>query len=741
MRQPSSTQHSQPSSSPQVTAAEISRIAGVTRATVSNWRRRHENFPVPVGGTESSPLYDLRTVQDWLENRGHTSTASPAEELRTVLRLHGGSGLAVRLMASVAAASRRTPEELAELAAAPDDELIALAAADADRLREAVPVVERVRYGAKDAGVVRALLRCVHGAGPQAALDVLAERALDESAATGTYETPGELATLMASLLPVDAGSVFDPACGSGTLLAAAARRGAYELYGQDVVAVQAQRAAVHLLLETPPATDPIRASDPVGGWAGAATVSVGDSLRADAFSDLTVDAVLCNPPFGDRDWGHEELAYDPRWAYGPPPRSESELAWVQHALAHVASGGLAVLLLPPALASRPSARRVRAELVRSGALRAVVSLPAGVAPPLHIGLHIWVLRRPEPGGTERQSVLFVSGERERENASGGGVRKELVNWSALTARVLDQWTAFSADPDAFTDEPGVARAVRVIDLLGDVVDLTPARHVRVTATDIDPETLARRVADLHSQLNEQLAALAAATVHGKWQPSPDASAGAWRTATVADLARGGALTLLRGAAVLPVSQDSVREGTPERAGAGAPVLTTDDVSAGRPPSGPAERLGAEATQTVAEGDVILRGDAPTGVRRPMTRVADGTDAGALLGPRLHLLRPDPARLDPWFLAGFVGTEDNIAAASTGTTVVHVNPGRLRVPLLPLEEQRRYGEAFRRVHELRVGAVRVADLAMEAAGAVSAGLTTGALLPRPPDGESVSESA
>ncbi|MEV8415107.1 N-6 DNA methylase [Streptomyces niveus] len=719
-----------------MTAAEISRIAGVTRATVSNWRRRHENFPVPVGGTESSPLYDLRAVQDWLENRGHTSAASPAEELRTVLRLHGGSGLAVRLMASVAAASRRTPEELAELAVAPDDELIALAAADADRLREAVPVVERVRYGAKDTAVIRALLRCVHGAGAHAALDVLAERELDASAATGTYETPGELAALMAGLLPVDAGSVFDPACGSGTLLAAAARRGAYELYGQDIVAVQAQRAAVHLLLETQPASDPTRASEPVGGWAGAATVSVGDSLRADAFSDLSVDAVLCKPPFGDRDWGHEELAYDPRWAYGPPPRSESELAWVQHALAHVASGGLAVLLLPPALASRTSARRVRAELVRSGALRAVVSLPAGVAPPLHIGLHIWVLRRPEPGGTERQSVLFVSGERERESTTGGDIRKELINWSALTARVLDQWTAFSADPDAFTDEPGVARAVRVIDLLGDVVDLTPARHVRVTATDIDPETLARRVSDLHSQLNEQLAALVAATVHGKWQPSPDASADAWRSATVADLARGGALTLLRGAAVLPGPQDSTRGIT----GPG-PVLTADDVSAGRPPSGPAERLGSETTQTVAEGDVILRGDAPTGVRRPMTRVADGTDAGALLGPRLHLLRPDPARLDPWFLAGFVGTEDNIAAASTGTTAVHVNPGRLRVPLLPLEEQRRYGEAFRRVHELRVGAVRVADLAMEATGVVSAGLTTGALLPPFSDGESDSESA
>lgn len=74
----------------QVTAAEISRIAGVTRATVSNWRRRHDDFPAPSGGTDSSPLYDLVDVRKWLGARGHASTTDPAEELRTTLRLHPG---------------------------------------------------------------------------------------------------------------------------------------------------------------------------------------------------------------------------------------------------------------------------------------------------------------------------------------------------------------------------------------------------------------------------------------------------------------------------------------------------------------------------------------------------------------------------------------------------------------------------------------------------------------------------
>lgn len=736
-----------PTSSAHVTAAEISRIAGVTRATVSNWRRRHDDFPAPSAGTETSPLYDLTAIQAWLRRRGHTSTASPTEELRTALRLLGpGSGVAARLFPLVAAASRRTPEELAELVAAPDDQLVARAEKTAGELPAVVPQAEPVRYGPDDAGAVRALLGCVREAGAQAAVDVLAERELDEGAASGVYQTPEGLALLMARLLPAGASRVLDPACGSGTFLAAAARQGAQELFGQDSLPVQGQRTAVRLLLAAPEVKAAIR---------------VGDSLRADAFPDVTVDAVLCNPPFADRDWGHDELAYDPRWAYGLPPRFESELAWVQHALAHLKPGGHAAMLMPPAVAFRSSGRRVRAELIRSGALRAVVSLPARAAYPLHIGLQIWVFQRPEPGGTDRTTVLFVDGEGEqRDGAAGmpaatdtatagagtrGGSRQRRsappssaaassvsassFDWAGLTDRVLGQWAAFTAAPDAYADEPGVARAVPLVDLLDDVVDVTPARHVRTTAADIDPAALARRVHGLHEQLAEQIAALAAASASGGWQPS-GVSAREWRTATVSDLARGGALTVLRAAP----------SGTRGSKGSAAPavdrpVLTARDISAGNPPSGVTVDVHVDAAQPVAAGDVLVRAAAGGSEAAAMTRVADDQDAGALLGPHIHLLRPDPARLDPWFLAGFLGAEDNIASASTGSTLVHVTPGRLRVPLLPLEEQRRYGEAFRRVHELRAAVRRTADLATDTAATLTTGLTAGVLLPPDsPDG-------
>ncbi|WP_327191025.1 N-6 DNA methylase [Streptomyces xinghaiensis] len=744
-------------SSAQVTAAEISRIAGVTRATVSNWRRRHGDFPAPTGGTDSSPLYDLESVRAWLASRGHASAASPPEELRTALRLHppATGGGTPDLLLLVLAAARRSPDELTAALRLPDADLAARAQHDAaSAADDSVPTAAGsragsdsgnsgpVRFAPGDAAVLRALYTCVRDEGGQAALEVLAERELEDSAASGAYRTPEPLADLLARLLPGTPARVLDPACGSGTLLAAAARQGASELYGQDTLPVQARRSAVSLRLTAPKA---------------AVTVRAGDSLRADAFPGLTADAVLCNPPYGDRDWGHDELAYDPRWAYGVPPRAEPELAWVQHALAHLAPGGHAALLLPPAVAGRASGRRVRAELVRSGALRAVIALPPGASVPLHIGLQIWVLQRPEPGGPERKSVLFVDtasgaatgtaagtttgtapgtataagrGGPAPSSRTRGGSRSATVDWARITERALGAWRAFTESPDTFEGEPGVAHAAGVVDLLDDVVDLTPARLVRASRSEADPAALSAETDAARRDLVKAAKSLARTAGREDWSTA-GATAREWRTATASDLARGGALTLLRtapdtarGRADTGTDSSGGSSGEPEA----RPVLTGADIATGSGPTGdPADLRGGGTAPVIATGDVLVR--AVAGGGGPMARVAGEEDAGALLGPHVHLFRPDPARLDAWFLAGFLGAEENIAGASTGSTVLTVSPGRLRVPLLPLEEQRQYGEAFRHAHELRAEARRANQLAEETARLLAGGLTGGQLLP------------
>lgn len=693
-----------------VTAADISRLAGVTRATVSNWRRRHPDFPAPAGGTDTSPTYDVDAVRAWLSARGQLPEDTPADELRTALRAHPGDGEpALHLLPALLAAARLGRKEREALPELRADGLLRWARSATTDEADDVPGIEGPAYSADAVGPLRALVRCVAADGAEAAMDVLAERLLEDTGGTGTYRTPRPLADLMARLLTDSAGdlptSVLDPACGTGSLLAAAASAGATELRGQDILVAQAAQAAVRLRLSTPEA---------------AISVHAGDSLRSDAFKGLTTVAVLCNPPYGVRDWGHEELAYDQRWAYGVPPKGEPELAWVQHSLAHLAPGGRAVLLMPPAVAERTAGRRIRAQLVRDGALRAVVSLPQGAATPLHIGLHLWVLERPDPQAEPPGTVLLV-------DASASENRD--LDWAAIDDTVLSAWRRYRADRDGFTGTPGIAGAVPITDLLTEAVDLTPARHIRTASRQaLRPTLLARQASELYGQLHQAARDLTDLSAEGDWPPADDRPRD-WRTATVADLLRGGALSLLRTAPASRRTRSGEPLPRPEPEPGGRPTLTAADVVQSRPASGTTADLPTDAPPPLIEGSDVLLTETLRVGHSVVARVVEPDETGCFLGPHLLLFRPDQRRLDPWFLAGFLAAEQNVNAAATGTSIVRVDPRRLRVPLLPLVEQQRYGAAFRHLHELRTAARRTDRAAEDVTRLLSTGLTGGALLP------------
>lgn len=77
-----------------VTAAVVARIAGVGRATVTAWRRRHTDFPTPTGGTPKSPVFDRRAVGEWLLDHGKITLTEAVPAARLVL--HTGLGVDLR---------------------------------------------------------------------------------------------------------------------------------------------------------------------------------------------------------------------------------------------------------------------------------------------------------------------------------------------------------------------------------------------------------------------------------------------------------------------------------------------------------------------------------------------------------------------------------------------------------------------------------------------------------------------
>jgi type I restriction-modification system DNA methylase subunit len=193
--------------------------------------------------------------------------------------------------------------------------------------------------GARETAMLHAVAEAAAGEEPARVFEYLCSRAFDGGSRTGLAVTPPELAELMLDLAGDKTSRLLDPACGSGTILLAAARRGYTRVEGQEQDGSLTLVTALRLALASTASFD----------------VHAGDSLRADAYRRPSAEAVVCNPPFADRNWGLEKLAHDPRWVYGVPPRLESELAWVQHALAHVIPGGSVVMLMPPAAAARPS--------------------------------------------------------------------------------------------------------------------------------------------------------------------------------------------------------------------------------------------------------------------------------------------------------------------------------------------------------------------------------------------------
>ncbi|TYB51600.1 N-6 DNA methylase [Nonomuraea sp. PA05] len=591
---------------PTVNAGDIARLAGVGRAAVSNWRRRHDDFPQPVGGTANQPLFSLRQVEAWLRRYGKSYQVSLGD--RVWQRLKAAGDLRLGELVAQAGALLTSTDTAREL----DSEL---------------------------AGLVRELGE-QHGA--SAAYEFLCERYL-EAHSRQLSVTREDVAALMVRLVGAGGGTVLDPACGVGTLLLAPLR--AARAQGEERGAAPGASAPARVLGQDRDASAPARVlgqdrdafaparvlGQELSETAAAITASrlllrgveasivAGDTMRHDGFAGERADAVVCDPPFNERAWGYEELTGDPRWEYGLPPRGEPELAWVQHCLTHVKPRGLVAILMPPAAASRKAGRRIRANLLRAGALRAVVALP---------GSDLWLLRRPAAGERPPSEVLILDA-------------------TADLSIVEPAWQAYLEDRSDQT--------VRIIDLLADEVDMTPARHQR-------RDDVGRAFAEARDRFLSAAAVPPDLKVLEQPLDQP--------ATTLGDLIKEGLVTTSQ--APPKMSAD----------GGEVPVLTSDDVLNGGAPSGLTTMQ--QGLVPIQPGDVVASYSA-------VRVMEDG--GGAVLGPHLTLYRVDARRLDPDFLAGFLRAAGG--RVTTGSSRFDVR--RTRLPRLSLKEQRAYGEAFRQL--------------------------------------------
>ncbi|MFD4768683.1 type I restriction-modification system subunit M [Streptomyces niveus] len=328
----------------------------------------------------------------------------------------------------------------------------------------------------------------IDGTGDRPARDALGEVfeyfidnfARAEGKRGGDYHTPSSLRRLLVGILEPRHGQVYDPACGSGSLLVQVAKYveshggspDALEIYGQEINERTWRLARMNLA---------------VHGLGSGVGVRWGDTFADDGHPDLKADFVMAQPPFSISDWAWDEV--DPRWEYGVPPRANANYAWLQHAVSKLSDRGTAgIVLANGSLFSRsPTEQRIRRGLVEADLVAAIVALPGHLFYSTRIPACLWVLAK-DKSPERRGRILFIDA---RDMGTAGSSTERLLSDEDL-AKIAGAY-------HAYRDEPGFCVSVGLTAVRTHEYDLTPGRYVRAARVPAGTRALTK---DLYGVFN-----------------------------------------------------------------------------------------------------------------------------------------------------------------------------------------------------------------------------------------------
>jgi type I restriction enzyme M protein len=224
----------------------------------------------------------------------------------------------------------------------------------------------------------------------------------------GEFYTPPEVATLLAKLVaPKPGDTIYDPACGSGSLLIRVAREVGgdnYSLFGQEVNGQTWALCKMNMFLHE------------IDG----AKIEWGDTLNnpKHVMGERQVrkfDVVVANPPFSLDKWGAEDAHADKfqRFHRGTPPKSKADYAFISHMVeSAVADDGRVGVIVPHGVLFRGGAEgKIRKQLIAENLLDAVIGLPANLFFGTGIPAAILLFRK----GKTTTDVLVVDASRDFE--------------------------------------------------------------------------------------------------------------------------------------------------------------------------------------------------------------------------------------------------------------------------------------------------------------------------------------
>ena len=244
--------------------------------------------------------------------------------------------------------------------------------------------------------------------------------ATESGKSKGQFYTPAEVSRVIAQLLGVRGASataqttVYDPTCGSGSLLLKVAEEAAHgrairvTLYGQEKDNTTAGLARMNMILHHY-ATAEIRQGN---------TLVSPLFLKGDALD--TFDYVVSNPPFSDKSWNTgldpEHDPYNRFVPYGVPPQKQGDYAYLLHILRSLRPTGKGACILPHGVLFRGGAERaIRRNLVQRGYIKGIIGLPANLF--FGTGIPACIVVLDKEGAAARKGIFVIDASK--------GFRKE----------------------------------------------------------------------------------------------------------------------------------------------------------------------------------------------------------------------------------------------------------------------------------------------------------------------------
>jgi type I restriction enzyme M protein len=240
---------------------------------------------------------------------------------------------------------------------------------------------------------------------------MIANFASDAGKKGGEFFTPAEVSELLARLVkPEENDRIYDPTCGSGSLLVKAFNKipsGKAQIYGQERNGQTHSLCRMNMFLHN--------IDDAKIAWGD--TLSNPLHLKNDKLMKFQV--VVANPPFSldkwamgfagegsDKDFKMEE-GNDPykRFGWGVPPSSKGDYAFVLHMLHSLSEGGRMGVVLPHGVLFRGASEgKIRQQIIEMNLLDAVIGLPSNLFFGTGIPACVLVFKQ----NRVREEILFI---------------------------------------------------------------------------------------------------------------------------------------------------------------------------------------------------------------------------------------------------------------------------------------------------------------------------------------------